>query len=138
MFYLKIFVFSALVNSNMAEDICKEEAVPRRDFSTVWIVTLLGPFLYLRAIQGHSGGEHSNPALQDNVLLPSDFAEYIHHVGSSHDMHSIQSGLIPGGKDIKKGRQTVFFTAVNPMFAHLHKQRDYDVTKPRDAVYKQN
>ena len=28
----------------------------------------------------------------------------------------IQSGLIPGGKDIKKGRQAVFFTAVNPMF----------------------
>ena len=34
--------------------------------------------------------------------------------------------------------QTVFFTAVNPMFAHPHKQQDYDVTKPRIAVYKQN
>ena len=31
-------------------------------------------------------------------------------------MHSIiQSGLTPRGKDIKKGRQTVFFTAVNPL-----------------------
>ena len=70
-------------------------------------------------------------ALQDNVLLPSDFAEYIYHVGSSHDMHSIiLSGLIPGGKDVKRRRQTVFFTAVSPMFAHLHKPRDYDVTKP--------
>ena len=30
-------------------------------------------------------------------------------------MHSIiQSGLIPGGKDVKQGIQTVFFTAVNP------------------------
>ena len=29
-------------------------------------------------------------------------------------MHSIiQSGLIPGGKNVKKGRQTVFFTAAN-------------------------
>ena len=73
------------------------------------------------------------------MLLPSDFAEYIYHVGSSHDMHSIiQSGLILGGRDIKKGRQTVFFTAVNPMHTHLHKQRDYDVMKPRIAVYKQN
>ena len=53
--------------------------------------------LYLRAIQGHSGGKHVNPTLQDNVLLPSDFAEHIYHVGSSHDTHSIiQSGLIPG------------------------------------------
>ena len=32
---------------------------------------------YLRAIQGHSGGKQIAPTLQDNVLLPSDFAEYI-------------------------------------------------------------
>ena len=95
-------------------------------------------FLYLRAIQGHSGGNQIDPAVQDNVLLPSDFAEYIYHVGSSLDMHSIiLSGLMPGGKDVKRGRQTVFFTAVNPMFAHLHKQRDHDVTKPTIAFYKQ-
>ena len=73
------------------------------------------------------------------MLLPSDFAEYISHFGSSHDMHSIiQSGLITGGKDVKQRIQTVFFTAVNHKLAHLHKQRDYDVTKPRIAVYKQN
>ena len=30
----------------------------------------------------------------------------------------------------------MFFTAVNPM--SIHKQRDYDVTQPRFAVYKQN
>ena len=60
--------------------------------------------LYLRAIQGHSGGKHIDPTLQDNVLLPSDFAEHIYHVGSSHDTHSIiQSALIRGGKDVKKG-----------------------------------
>ena len=87
--------------------------------------------LYLRAIHGHTGGKLIDPALQDNVLFPSDFAEYIYHVGSSHDIHSIiQSELIPGGKEIKKGRQTVFFTAVNPMSIHPHKQRDYDVTNP--------
>ena len=54
-------------------------------------------------------------------------------------MHSIiQSGLVPGGKDVKHRIQTVFFTAVNPKLAHLHKQRDYDVRKPRIAVHKQN
>ena len=94
---------------------------------------------YFRAIQGHSGRKEIGPALQDNVLSPSDFAENIYHVGSSHDMHSIiQSGLIPGRQDIKKGRQTVFFKAVNPMSIHPRKHRDYDVTKPRIAVYKQN
>ena len=73
--------------------------------------------LYFRAIQGHSGGKHINPTLQDNVLLPDNFTEHTCHVGSSHDMHSIiQSGLIPGGTDVKKGRHAVFFTAVNAMF----------------------
>ena len=56
--------------------------------------------LYLRASQGHSGGKIINPTLQDNVLLLSDFAEHICHVGGSHDMLSIiQSGLIPDDKD---------------------------------------
>ena len=38
-------------------------------------------FLYFRTIQGLSGGTLVDPTLQDNVLLPDDFAEY--------DMHSI-------------------------------------------------
>ena len=65
-----------------------------------------------------------NPTLQDNVLLPSDFAEHIYHVGSSHDTHLIiRSGLIPGGKDVKKGRHAVFFTSVNPMFIDQNRER---------------
>ena len=95
--------------------------------------------LFLRVIQGHSGGKHINPTLQDNVLLPNDFAEHIYHGGNSHDSHSIiQSGLIPGEKDIKKGRRAVFFTAVNPTFIDHYRERDYDVTKPKIAVYKLN
>ena len=96
--------------------------------------------LYLRAVEGHFGGKHINPTVQDNVLSPSDFAEHIYHVGSSHDLHSIiQSGLTPTGKDVKKGRHAVFFTAVFPMFIDHHRERYYDVTtKPRIAVYKHN
>ena len=95
--------------------------------------------LYHRGIQGHSGGEHVDSTLQDNVLLPSDFTEHIYHAGSSHDLHSItQSGLILFGKDVQKGRHAVFFTSVNPMFIDHCRERDYDVTKPRIAVYKHN
>ena len=36
----------------------------------------LQQFLYLRAIQGHSGSA-INPSLQDNVLLPQGFTEYM-------------------------------------------------------------
>ena len=33
--------------------------------------------LYLRALQGHSGRNPSDPTLQDNVLIPNFFFEYI-------------------------------------------------------------
>ena len=66
-------------------------------------------FLHFRAIQEHSGGTLVDPTLQDNTLLPNDFAEHIYHVGTVHDMHSItQGGLIPGGRSLKNDRQSVF------------------------------
>ena len=73
-------------------------------------------FLYLRAIQGHSGDHAIDPELQDNVRSPKGFTEYIFHVGNAIELNSIiRNGLIPGGKNVKRGRQAVFFTAVNPM-----------------------
>ena len=72
-------------------------------------------FLYHRAIQGHSGST-INPALQDIVLLPEGFTEYIFHVGNRKEMRStVNHGLIPGGVSLRTGRQAVFFTVVNPM-----------------------
>ena len=60
---------------------------------------------WVRAIQGHSGGTLVDPTLQDNVLLPNDFVEYIHHTGNINEKHSIiKSGLIPGGRSLKKDR----------------------------------
>ena len=51
--------------------------------------------LYLRAIQRHSGENPVDPSLQDNVLVPDNFVEFIYHVGSYFNMHSIiASGLI--------------------------------------------
>ena len=41
-------------------------------------------------------------ALQDNVLMPEDFTEYIYHVGNVIELNSIiRSGLMPGGKSPK-------------------------------------
>ena len=34
-------------------------------------------FMYLRAIQGHSGDNAIDPQLQDNDLLPQEFTEYL-------------------------------------------------------------
>ena len=71
--------------------------------------------MYFRAIQGHSGGIAINPELQDNVLLPKGFTEYIYHVGHVSEVHSIiRRGLIPGAQSLKRGRQSVFFTYSEP------------------------
>ena len=76
--------------------------------------------------------------LQDNVLLPDDFAEYIYHIGNAFEMHSIiKSGLIPGGTSLGRDRQSVFFTAVDPMYAGEDLEEvQNDLDKPRIAVYK--
>ena len=95
-------------------------------------------FVYFRAIQGHPGGTPADPALQDNVLLPEGFTEYIHHVGNVSGIESIiRSGLIPGGRSLKRDRQSVFFAAVNPMDDDQSMEEiRCDLDKPRIAPYK--
>ena len=66
--------------------------------------------LYLRALQGHSGRNPIDLTLQDNVLIPNNFFEYIYHIGCALNLHSItNSGLIAGGQNSSSERQTVFF-----------------------------
>ena len=51
--------------------------------------------LYLRALKGHSGRNSIDLSLQDNVLLPNNFFEYIYHIGCAINLHSItNSGMI--------------------------------------------
>ena len=94
--------------------------------------------LYLRALRGHSRRNLIDPSLQNNVFIPNNFFEYIYHIGSAVSLHSItNSGLIPGGQNSNKDRQTVFFTAVNPMHKNHQNPKELDLTKPRLASYKQ-
>ena len=55
------------------------------------------------------------------------------------DVRSIYppSGLIPGGQNSSRDRQTVFFTAVNPTHKNHQDPMELDLTKPRLASYKQ-
>ena len=86
-----------------------------------------GEILYLRALQGHSGRNLVDPSLQDNVLIPNDFFEYIYHIGCAINLHSIMnSGLISGGQNLSK-RQTVFF-----LFVDLVNKEHKDPEKVRD------
>ena len=89
----------------------------------------LGTIMYLRALQGHSGSNLIDPALQDNVLT------YIYHVGSTFNLDSIvRNGLLPGGQNLSR-RQTVFFLPVDPRNED-HKDPEYiDLSAPRLARY---
>ena len=60
-----------------------------------------GAILYLRALQGHSGCSLIDPTLQDDVIIPNGFFQYICHVGCAINLHSIiNSGLIPRGQNL--------------------------------------
>ena len=98
----------------------------------------LGSIIYLRALQGHSGGNLIDLTLQDNVLIGPGIFPYIYHVGSNFNLYSIISnGLIPGGQNLSR-RQSVFFLPVDPR-KEDHKDPEYiDYTAPRLARYLQN
>ena len=76
----------------------QEAEATRKYFNTV--LTPSGQeILYLRAFHGHSGRNPIDPTLQDNVLIPNNFFEYIRHIGCAFSLHSItNSGLIAGGQ----------------------------------------
>ena len=95
-------------------------------------------FLCFRAIQGHSGENYVDPLLQDKILLPDDFTEYVCPVGNAGELNSIiRNGLIQGGKSLKRGRHAVFVTTANPMKDGKRVgETPCDLTKPRIAPYK--
>ena len=70
---------------------------------------------YIRAIQGHTGGNVTAPELMGHVALPYKWKEFLFHRGCSCDVTSIlKSGLIAGGRECKEGRQTIFFAPLDP------------------------
>ena len=92
-----------------------------------------GAILYLRALRGHSGRSLIDPTLQDNVVIPSGFFQYIYHIGCAINLHSIiNSGLIPGSQNLSN-RQTVFFLPVNPMDKNHKDPETIDLNEPRLA-----
>ena len=91
-----------------------------------------------RGLQGHSGRNLVDPSLQDNVVIPSNFFQYIYHVGCAFNLHSIiNNGLIPGGQNSSK-RQTVFFLPIDPMDKEHKDPEKIDLNVPRRAQYLHN
>ena len=68
-------------------------------------------------------------------MIPSNFFEYMYHVGCAINLHSIiNSGLIRGGQSSSK-RQTVFFLLVDPMDKEQKDPEKIDLEAPRLAQY---
>ena len=107
----------------------QEEEETRKEFQ--YCTDSSGTILYLRALQFHSGRNLIDPTLQDNVVIPSNFFQYIYHVGCVINLHSIiNSRLVPGGQNLNN-RQRVFFLPVDPMDKN-HKDPDtIDLQAPR-------
>ena len=98
----------------------------------------LGSIIYLHALQGHSGDNLIDLALQDNVLIGPGVFPYIYHVGSNFNLYSIISnGLIPGGQSLSR-RQSVFFLSVDPRDEDHKDAENIDYSVQRHARYLQN
>ena len=70
------------------------------------------------------------------MAIPYKWIEFIYHAGSFRDCNSgIRSRLIVRGKDLKEGRQTACFTAMDPM-NEPQKDELYDVTEPQEVPYR--
>ena len=94
-----------------------------------------GTIVYFRALQGHSGRNLIDPSLQDNVVIPSRFFQYIHHIGCAFNLHSIiNNGLILGGQNASR-RQTVFFLPIDPRDKGYQDPAQIDFSVPRRAQY---
>ena len=75
----------------------------------------------------------SNFNLQDNEEFLCGWIEHIFHVGSGSKFKSIiPAGLIAGGDGGSQGRQTYFFTALDPVEEpendELHDERESTTT----------
>ena len=72
-------------------------------------------WVYIRAIQVHTGGNRIAPELMGHVAVPYTWKEFVFHRGCSFHINSVlETGLIAGGRESKERRQTIFFTPLNP------------------------
>ena len=123
-------VLSSLVWRKLEEKHCKRRRTKEKIPELFW---LLRNNSDLWALQGHSGSNFVDPSSQDNVVIPSNFFQYIYHVGCTINLHSIiYSGLIPGGQNLSI-KQTIFSLLVDPMDKNHMDPDTIDLNAPRHA-----
>ena len=71
------------------------------------------------------------------VMIPYRWKQFIYHVGRARDQYSIaEIGLVAGGKGREEGRQTIFFTPLDPFNSDADEaESNTDFKKPRKVHY---
>ena len=67
------------------------------------------------------------------VMISYKWKDFTNHVGRARDQYSIaEAGLVVGGTERKEGRQTIFFTPLDPFNSDAN-EADFitDIKKPR-------
>ena len=67
------------------------------------------------------------------MLIPNNIFEYIYHIGCAINLHRHKFRIDTGGQNLSKERQTVFFTAVNPVYKEHKDPYEIDFNAPRLA-----
>ena len=78
-----------------------------------------------------------SPRLMNFVMIPNKWKRFIYHLGRARDQYSIaEAGLVAGGKERKEGRQTIFFTPLDPFNSDADEAESItDIKKPRKVQY---
>ena len=75
------------------------------------------------------------PELMGHVDIPHKWKKFLIRRGCFYDVQSIlRFGLIAGGRESREGRQTIFFTPLNPFGDNPDEEElDDDLSKPRNV-----
>ena len=84
-----------------------------------------------------SGGVIISPKLMNYVMIPYKWKRFICHIGRARDQNSTaEIWLVAGGKERKEGRQTIFFTPLDPFNSDANEAESItDIKKPRKVQY---
>ena len=99
-----------------------------------WCTDSSGAILYFGALQGHSRRNLIDPTLQDNVVVPSNFFQYIYHVVCAITLHSIINSELTLARQNLSNRQTVFLP-VDPVYKNHKDPVAIDLNAPRHAQH---
>ena len=77
-----------------------------------------------------------SPRLMNYVMIPHKWKRFIYHVGRARDQYSTAEAGLVAGEERKEGRQTIFFTPLDPFNSDADEaELITNIKKPRKVHY---